>query len=50
MKDIDSFIQQVKLNCNISGAKFWGYYCYCRLYQGHPQAKKIIQKMHIEIN
>ena len=31
MKDIDAFIQQVKLNCNISDAKFWGYYSICGL-------------------
>jgi hypothetical protein len=31
MKDIDGFIQQVKLNCNISDAKFWGYYSICGL-------------------
>ncbi len=31
MKDIDTFIQKVKLNCNISDAKFWGYYSICGL-------------------
>ncbi len=31
MNDIDSFIQQVKLNCNISDAKFWGFYSICGL-------------------
>ena len=31
MIDIDVFIKQVKLNCNISDAKFWGYYSICGL-------------------
>src|SRR5512140_3600701 len=31
MKDLDAFIQQVKLNCNISDAKFWGCYSICGL-------------------
>jgi hypothetical protein len=31
MKDIDVFIKQVKLNCNISDAKFWGCYSICGL-------------------
>jgi hypothetical protein len=31
MIDIDGLIQQVKLNCNISDAKFWGYYSICGL-------------------
>jgi len=31
MKDIHAFIKQVKLNCNISDAKFWGYYSICGL-------------------
>jgi len=28
---IDEFVRQVKLNCNISDAKFWGYYSICGL-------------------
>ena len=28
---IDDFIRQVKHNCNISDAKFWGYYSICGL-------------------
>jgi len=31
MKDIDAFLQQVKFNCNVSDAKFWGYYSICGL-------------------
>lgn len=31
MKDIDAFIKQVKLNCNISDARFWGCYSICGL-------------------
>lgn len=31
MLDIDNFIQQVKHNCNISDAQFWGYYSICGL-------------------
>jgi hypothetical protein len=31
MKDIDQFIRQVKFNCDISDAKFWGYYSICGL-------------------
>jgi hypothetical protein len=31
MKEIDAFIRQVKLNCNISDAQFWGYYSICGL-------------------
>ena len=31
MKDIDDFIRQVKSNCNISDAQFWGYYSICGL-------------------
>ncbi|MBI4699391.1 MAG: hypothetical protein HY758_10955 [Nitrospirae bacterium] len=29
--DIDSIASQVKLNCNISDARFWGYYTPCGL-------------------
>jgi len=31
MKDMDSLVRQVKHNCNISDAKFWGYYSICGL-------------------
>lgn len=31
MKEFDAFIRQVKLNCNISDAQFWGYYSICGL-------------------
>jgi hypothetical protein len=31
MKYTDNFIRQVKFNCNISDAKFWGYYSICGL-------------------
>jgi len=31
MKDINALIQQVKLNCNVSDAKFWGFYSICGL-------------------
>jgi hypothetical protein len=31
MKETDAVIQQVKQNCNISDAKFWGYYSICGL-------------------
>jgi len=31
MKEVDAFIRQVKSNCNISDAKFWGYYSICGL-------------------
>lgn len=31
MKEVEGFIRQVKLNCNISDAKFWGYYSICGL-------------------
>jgi len=31
MKEIDAFIRQVKFNCNISDARFWGYYSICGL-------------------
>jgi len=31
MKEVGAFIQQVKFNCNISDAKFWGYYSICGL-------------------
>ena len=29
--DLERLIEQVKLNCNISDAKFWGYYSICGL-------------------
>ena len=31
MKEVEAFIRQVKFNCNISDAKFWGYYSICGL-------------------
>jgi hypothetical protein len=31
MMDIDDFLKQVKYNCNISDANFWGYYSICGL-------------------
>jgi hypothetical protein len=31
MNGIDAFIRQVKFNCDISDAKFWGYYSVCGL-------------------
>jgi len=31
MSKIEDFVRQVKLNCNISDAKFWGYYSICGL-------------------
>ncbi|RPI35596.1 MAG: hypothetical protein EHM54_07805 [Nitrospiraceae bacterium] len=31
MKDLNAFIRQVKLNCTISDAQFWGYYSICGL-------------------
>ncbi|MDH4231616.1 MAG: hypothetical protein OEW04_06245 [Nitrospirota bacterium] len=31
MKEIDAFRRQVKRNCNISDAQFWGYYSICGL-------------------
>ena len=31
MKDINAFVRRVKHNCDISDAKFWGYYSICGL-------------------
>jgi hypothetical protein len=31
MTEVEAFIRQVKFNCNVSDAKFWGYYSICGL-------------------
>jgi hypothetical protein len=31
MRDLDALLQQVKFNCNVSDAKFWGYFSICGL-------------------
>ena len=40
MKDIDTFIKQVKLNCNVSDAKFWGYYSICGVLMRYREFRK----------
>jgi hypothetical protein len=42
---IDDFLKQVKLNCNISDAKFWGYYSICGLLMRYRELYRNEQAM-----